>query len=343
MIEYPINVLGSGAVLLGQEVVCDGFHSARPIRVQTDVHDNHMGDFNTSKGFQNLYMSEETHGLLVAEFDADLVVRENLYPVAMHTRQRVGDCSITLLPSRQMLGAVQVLVELSNGLRIGYSGNFHWPLEPRDVLKCDALVVDSTNGSPQSIREYSQQEAETRFLEIVESNLNRGSVHINAHRGTVQRALQLLGRNVNAPILCSERLCKEVAVYQRFVPAIGTVINCRSQDARSAITDRRYIQLYSKGDRFAVERPDGVSITLSAFMTRRDDPVLEYSQRAYGIALSNHADFLGILEYVDATGAKYVVTDNTRNHGVELAQAIGERLGVVAEPSSNFQSREWGA
>jgi putative mRNA 3-end processing factor len=59
---------------------------------------------------------------------------------------------------------------------------------------------------------------------------------------------------------------------------------------------------------------------------KRNDPVLEYSDRAYRVALSNHADFLGTLDYVLATRAKYVVTDNTRGRGVELAQAISERL-----------------
>ena len=77
-------------------------------------------------------------------------------------------------------------------------------------------------------------------------------------------------------------------------------------------------------------------------MARRDEPMMEYSPRAYRVALSNHADFHGTLDYVRATNAKYVVTDNTRTHGVELAEAIGERLGVDARPSSNFQSREWG-
>ena len=155
--------------------------------------------------------------------------------------------------------------------------------------------------------------------------------------------MQLLGVNVNVPILCSETLCREVAVYQQFGSAVGTVTSTRSLDVKFAMAGKRYIRLYSKGDRFPVDLPEGVTITLSAFMARRDDPVLEYSPRAYRVALSNHADFLGILEYIRATGAKYVVTDNTRIHGVELAQAIRDRLGIHARPSSNFHSHEWGS
>src|SRR5580692_8082815 len=111
-----------------------------------------------------------------------------------------------------MLGSVQVLVETADGARLGYSGDFHWPLEPEDVIQCDALVVDSTYGSPRSVRKYSQEQAESCLLELVYAKVKTGPVHIYSHRGTIQRALQLIGGNVAAPIVCSEHLCKEVSV-----------------------------------------------------------------------------------------------------------------------------------
>ena len=39
-------------------------------------------------------------------------------------------------------------------------------------------------------------------------------------------------------------------------------------------------------------------------MNKTNDPVIEYSERGYSVALSNHADFTGTLDYVAATGAK---------------------------------------
>ena len=72
-------------------------------------------------------------------------------------------------------------------------------------------------------------------------------------------------------------------------------------------------------------------------------PVLEYSSGSYAVALSNHADFHGTLEYIQATGAQYVVTDNTRGvNGYRLALEIQNRLGLAARPSSNFMSPVWG-
>ena len=71
--------------------------------------------------------------------------------------------------------------------------------------------------------------------------------------------------------------------------------------------------------------------------------IVEYSERAYGVAMSNHADFEGTLDYVRATKARFVVTDNTRKgKGYELAEAIKQRLGIEARPSSGIETREWG-
>lgn len=340
-IAFSLDVLGSGAVILGDEVVCDGFHRTRPYRVQTHVHDDHMLDFDTSKGFQDLLMSQETYDLLLAQFNADLLVRENLHPLRYGQTFKVGSCHVSLLPSDHMLGSAQVAVELASGFRLGYSGDFQWPMhQPMEV---EALVVDSTYGSPESIRRYTQADAESRFIEIIHASLMRGSVHVQAHRGTIQRAVQLLGSEVSAPLICSKRLMDEIVVYQRFGSCVTSVFPIGGNEATSAIAEGRYVHLYSKGDKCPDPLPEGTRITLSAYMARPDNPVLEYSERSYRVALSNHADFLGTLEYIQATHAKYVITDNTRGRGIELAGAINHRLGVSARPSSNSWSREWGA
>ena len=131
-------------------------------------------------------------------------------------------------------------------------------------------------------------------------------------------------------------------MYQRFGCAVGNLMLASSPEGQEVVKGTRYIRLYSKGDRVPVELEEGAKIVLSAFMNKTSDPVIEYSDRGYSVALSNHADFNGTLEYILATGARDVVTDNTRGHGVELALAIKRRLGINARPSSNLESHEWG-
>ena len=152
----------------------------------------------------------------------------------------------------------------------------------------------------------------------------------------------MLNGAVQVPILASPRLCKEVAVYRNYGCTIGDLIVATSAEAGEIRRTKNYIQVYSKGDREPVDLVEGAKIVLSAYMNKTNDPVIEYSERGYSVALSNHADFNGTLEYVKATGAKLVVTDNSRGRGVELAYAIRHRLGIDARPSTNFESRSWG-
>ena len=333
MTNLRCDILSNGAVCLGSKVVCDGFKEGYPFRVQTHIHDDHMGNFNKSKGFQDLLMTPGTYDLLVAEYNEDLPYRDNFIWIPIDEKYNLEDnSSLSLLPSNHMLGGCQVLLELFNGLRIGYSSDFGWPL--RKIIQVDELVVDSTYGNPQSIRRYTQSEAEDCLLTLVSQCLRRGPVHIKAHRGTIERVLHVIGGNVNVPILATQRLIQEIKVYQNYGFAIANLNNIESENGQHAMRQRSYIRLYSKGDGFGNEPTDQTSITCSAYrLASATSPLLKYSDKSYQIALSNHADFIETLAYIEATGAKRVVTDNTRGHGLDLAIAINNRLrGVYAEP-----------
>ena len=289
-------------------------------------------------------MSPETYELIVAERNADLEYRSNLYRLRRGEQRVLGDGSrLVLLPSNHMLGACQVALELPDGRRLGYSGDFGWPLER--VIEVDELVVDSTYGSPRSVRKYTQAEAEACLFVLVCERLRRGPVHIKAHRGTMERVLSVLAGGVSGPVLASKRLIREVEVYRRYGLATDALTPLDTPDGEAALRRRSFVRLYSKGDGGFNEPMAGTSIACSAFMSGRgghEDPLTMYSESSYCVALSNHADFEETLAYVRATSAKRVVTDNTRNHGWELALAIRDRIsGVHTAPSTNGPGPRW--
>lgn len=322
---------------MGTNVICDGFVEGYSYRIQTHVHDDHMADFNTSKGRQDIYMSIETFALLNAFLNAEIPYRSNFYQIRRGEEYELSDHSkLTLLPSNHMLGSCQVAIELGDKRRIGYSGDFGWPLG--EVIQVDELVIDSTYGSPNSIRGYTQAQAEESLLELVCERLRHGAVHIYAHRGTVERALHVIEGNVGVSILGSERLLQEVEVYQNYGIILGKLDSINSEEGKYAVKQRSYIRLYSKGDSFGNEPITDTSIKCSAFMSTHssNNPLMKFSEKSFSIALSNHADFNEILKYIEAIGANLVITDNTRNHGIVLANAINEHLrGVYARPSTN--------
>lgn len=323
---------------MGPNLVCDGYSEHARYRVQTHIHQDHMRGFNRSKGAHDIFLTCETFELLVAEQNADLPFRENFIRIERNSPQNLEDGSrLTLVSANHMLGACQVLLELPHGIRVGYSGDFGWPVQ--EVIQVDQLVIDSTYGNPRSVRGYTQDQAEQCLLEIVTERLRYGSVHVKAHPGTIERVLDILGGNIEVPIVATERLLAQIAVYQQYGFGVGEVYSINSDDGKVAMSQRSYVRLYSRGESLQNELIEGSTVRCSAYMMDYDYPIRTYSERACQIALSNHADFRQTLEYVQATGAKFVITDNTRNYGINLAEAINSYLvGVRAIPSSNRQA-----
>ncbi len=341
MMQSLVDVSANGGIALGGKVVCDGFLANAPVRVQTHIHADHMSDFESSKGFQTILMSEPTKELLVVELDAELSYRSNVIAIPTGQSYEIEGCRIELVPSGHMLGSTQVGVTLHDGSRVAYSGDFNWPLN--NVIRTDVLVVDSTYGSPDRARQYSQSEVNDRLIDLVLRRLRQGPVHIKAHRGTLERALELLDGATQAPIIATRKLCKEVDVYRRFGYQIRPVLDIDSEDARHFLTEGQYLRLYGigEGDLFGLD--EGTAINLSAFMASTTDPVLELSPKAFRVAMTCHADFEGTLRYIEATRAQLVITDNYRGgHAVDLANAVRSQLGIDAAPSQLQPGRYWG-
>lgn len=339
--SLPIDVTGRGAVLLGDKLTCDGFVHGAPYRIQTHIHEDHMGEFETSKGLQDIFMSEPTRDLLIAELGFDLEYRSNIVPIPSKLTQHIGGMEVELLSNGHMLGSVQTAVTLPDGTRVGYSGDFQWPLE--DVIQVEALVVDSTYGNPYSHKAYSQDELHHRLLELVLRKIKEGPIFLKAHRGVLQHALELLDDSLFVPVVATPRVLREVEVYRRYGYNIGSLLDATSAEGRDALKTDRYIRLYSKGDGSPADPTLGTIITLNSCLPDYHEPVFEFSERSYRVAISGHADFQGTLEYVRATGATYVVTDNSRGgDAFELATALRTQLGIMARASTREVSQLWG-
>lgn len=334
------RVTSHGAVVLSPDVVCDGFLASAKVRVQSHVHDDHMSGFERSK-IQTILCSYGTRELLIAEFNADLQYRANLIAAAVEEELAVEGVTIELHDAFHMLGSVQTVVTHADGYRTGYSGDFSWPLE--HPMQVDELVVDSTYGSPNSVRGYSQEQAEHRFIEIALEKAKLGPLLVHGHRGTLQRAVALLDGATHLPMLASARQLKESNVYLRAGLVQAPLLDERSPEGREALRSGRYIRFLGKGDYRFEPKPGQYKILLSAYMAPKSDPVLVHSDISCRVAISNHADFAQTLEYIQATGASLVRTDNCRGgHGVELAREVETRLGIRALPADPDHDRRWG-
>jgi putative mRNA 3-end processing factor len=343
-----VNVTSSGAILLGDSVCCDGFHHNYKVRVQTHFHHDHMTSFDSSKGMQDIYMSEPTFALLISRYNADLPYRkgENIFTVSVPGQTKLENYSLEFYDSRHMLGAVQVAIQLENGYRLGYSGDFSWPLEPNQVMKVDELVVDATYGSPNAINYHPLEEIKERFWNLAKKHMSNSPIEIRAHGGTLQHTLSCLDNLNNWPIITEkEYLKREICVYQNFGYPISRQIyssECEHDLVREIMNDKKFIRVASFNDL------PGTNLRYPTFiitaMYRHDhDSVTEINPNLYTIPISDHADFNGTLAFVKSTGAKKVVCDNYRSeYAKDLAFALKSRLGLEAIASDNKPCFAWG-
>lgn len=343
--ERLADVTGTGCVLLGTRLACDGFFSDAGIRVQTHVHSDHMRGFATSKMHQTICASNGTYELLVIQQDADLEYRSNLKALAFGEPYAWDTGELVLRPSGHMLGAAQVEVRLIDGPTLGYSGDFYWPCE--DVIQVDTLVVDSTCGAPRLRMPYTEQEVNERVVSLVLEGLALGPVLLHAHQGTLHRALDSIDMQVSVPVVADALCCGEIKLHSQYGYSMPVVYPVDGEEGRQILAQGRYLRVRTSRGRRVEDVPDNMtSIILSAHSNVQYDPVLQYGDRSYRVGLSSHADFDGTLAYVEATGATHVVTDaypGRGGHAAELAEEISRLLGIRAEPSSCRYSRAWGS
>ena len=342
-----VDVVGSGAVLLGPAVSCDGFHAERDVRVQSHIHLDHMSDFTTSLT-GDVLMTEPTRLLLQAQYPS-LEFCQQVHTMGPDQTWENDSVSIELVSSNHMLGAVQTKVTMDDGVSLGYSGDFGWPL--KRIIQVDALVMDATYGNPASKRHYTQQMAQEALCELVVAKLREGPIHLMGDSGPLDRALNLLMMEdiiAETPIVGSPRHAWSFDVHRRYGIHLPEVLLEGSAEASAVVRDQNqsFVRLWSlHSQQINDGLYPGSLIKLTKFQTLKE-PIEEIFDKYFVVGLSNHADFEETMEYVSQSGAQYVVTDNVRcssgDRGQELANIIEAELGIEARCSTNQKSRAWG-
>lgn len=337
---HNVDVAYNRAVRLGSKVTCDGFDIDRPIRVQTHWHNDHMDGFGPSKRGE-LVMSRGTADLL-KDKHPDLEIRANVHVPELGEPHEVNGTRIKLESSSHCLGAVQVAVELASGKWVGYSGDFSYPIDK--VIRVDELVVDATYGDPATNRTYSQVEAEDALSEHVHLALREGPIQIFAQGGVAERALAVLYEVIgDVPVVAGKRMCHAAEIYRMASYPLPRVYHAESEEGLSIIRDSLYLRLWGHGQSMPNDSLPGTAFRLTKFAA--EEAIKQEGDRLYRVGLSNHAGFDGTMEYVERTGAKFVLTDGSRSSSQKakaLAAAITRELDVDALAATPQRTHQYG-
>jgi putative mRNA 3-end processing factor len=320
-----------GAVLLGDSVACDAFYADRPLRVVTHAHADHLVGLRRSlKSCEKVLMTKATRDL-VRVVNGSLPLDDGAVELLDYGEPfEYGGERVTLVKADHILGAAQVLVEDSKGRRVGYTGDFRVDgTEP--LLDCDTLVLEATYGSPWFKRAFKVDVREL-LVSMVEKNLRRGTVYIFGYYGKLQEVMQILRRaDVCVPFVMPERVFHVSKVCEAHGMELGGLTLSTEKEGKDLLDeDLPCVAFYHMNTRSKVGLNNS-RICVSGWEFR--SPCRQIGEREHLVALSDHSDFCGLLEYVRRSRPKRVVTDNYRvSHGVTLAKEISRRLGIPAVP-----------
>ena len=316
-----------GAVLLGNSVACDAHDDRRPLRVVTHAHADHLAGLRTSvKRCEKVLMTKATRDLIQIIEGPDALAGGNVKTMEYGKATRFGDERITLAFADHIVGAAQVLVEEENGKRVVYTGDFK--LDGTPVLECDTLVVEATYGDPACRRSFGVDVNEL-LVSMVERQLKDGTVFVFGYHGKLQEAMQILtDADVTVPFVMPERVFNMAKVCERHGMRVGCLTLSTQDEAREMLKGNLpCVAFYHMNSRGMVGL-DASRISLSGWEFH--SACRQISHREHVLALSDHSDFDGLIEYVRRSKPKRVITDNFRSNGESLAREINKRLGIRA-------------
>lgn len=331
-------VTKSGAVLLGDSVACDAFDGSRPLRIVTHAHADHLGGLRRSlKCCEKVLMTEATRDLAETLNDSLKLRSAPIETVEYGKVVKYGDEKITLVKADHILGAAQVMVEDAGGIRIAYTGDFR--LDGTPVVECDVLVVEATYGSPSCRRSFDVDVREL-LVSMIEKRLRGGTVYVFGYHGKLQEVMQILrDADVSVPFVMPERVYQVSKVCENHGMRIGGLSLSTDKEGHELLDGNLpCVAFYHMNTRSYVGLRNA-RICVSGWEFH--SPCRQIGDREHLVALSDHSDFDGLIEYVRRSKAKQVITDNYRvRHGAVLAGEISRRLGVsaVALPRSNGQT-----
>jgi putative mRNA 3-end processing factor len=327
-----------GAILLGNSVACDAYHENRPLRVVTHAHADHTGGLRWSlRECQKVIMTEATRDLIDI-LEGPLGPRlESIETLAYEKPLRFDGEQVTLFKANHILGAAQVLVESEESGRVVWTGDFK--LDGTPVLDCDTLVVESTYGSPMCRRSFDVDVREL-LVHMVEERLRHGVVYVFGYHGKLQEVMQILhDADVTVPFVMPEKVYHVSKVCERHGMRLGCLTLSTEKEAKALLEENLpCVAFYHMNSRGKVGLGNE-RICVSGWEFHK--PCRRIGEKEHIIALSDHSDFNGLIEYVRQAKPKRVITDNhAGGHGETLAKEIKLRLGIpaVAMPCKSYQA-----
>jgi Cft2 family RNA processing exonuclease len=234
--------------------------------------------------------------------------------------------TLTLFSAGHVLGSAQLLIEGERG-RFVYTGDFKLreslTVEPPEVKRCDVLLMECTFGRPQYVFP-AHEEIAAEMVAFAQQTLGAGALPLffAYSLGKAQEAMALLGR-AGLPLTVHPAVANMAQVYE----------TCGIALPPYAIYDSHFftgesVLIWPPGGRALPRRVRNKHVRTAVLTGWSIDRNVGYrygADRAF--ALSDHADYPALLEYIERAQPQKVLL----NHGWRDFTYRLRALGIDAE------------
>ncbi len=335
----------NSAIRLGQYVVADGLDRKKEslVRIQSHTHTDHLSNWKHHiKPDRKFVLSEASKEILMLE-ERHIKRRANIFtpkngqvlPLSIEDT----NLNIKLYDAKHMIGSVQCTVEYSNGDLFGYSGDIGEDVD--QIIKADYLVLDTayTRFQQGENRTWTRLDAFKKFLEIIEERTKFGPIHIYARTGMLQEAVQYIERfsELNFKYVASKTVIELCNLFRSRGQTLPDQIEDISLFEKSDLSNLIYLRPYeSKGN----ETLHSTVIDISNFSAPNKTPekIISKSDESLSvqICISNHVHGNLLKNYIEATEAKFIITDSSRSSfekAINLSNEIKNNLNIDSMPA----------
>jgi len=315
-----VEVEGSESTLILDPTAYNPSHEHALI---THAHSDH------SKGlyhpFSVKYSTTET--LRLAEVYRN-TRRDGWRPVRYGDKLRLEEFEVKVHNAGHVLGSAYYEVISEDGETLVYTGDLNTvetlTTKAAEPTPCDVLVIDSTFGSPSFIfpsREDLSVEVSKWSIDSIRDG--RIPVFQTDSIGNSQEIISILNVMTNIPVVTHPRISEVNEVYERSGHRLE-YIDLRSTEASELLSKGACVLVLPKRSKV----PRGVEANLAL----ASGWALHLRDGRKPIPLSDHADFIGLLEFIEECKPKLVLTFHGGRNGRLLAEYVKKRLCVKARP-----------
>ena len=323
------SVTQKGAILLGKHLTCDAHDETRPLRIVSHAHADHMMGLDQSlRKCEKILMTPATKDLIDVLRGPLLLMSGYVEALGYEKPFRYKDERITFFKADHILGAAQTLVEDAEGTRIVYTGDFR--IDETPILEADVLVIEATYGDPSCKRQFTA-DVRSQLVSLVEKGLKQGPVYVFGYHGKLQEIMQILHEAaIKAPFVTSEKVFHVSKVCEKHGMNLGRLMLPSEEETWQLLREGAPCVAFYHMNTSGKIGQESFRIIVSGW--EFNTPIRQTGSNQYIVALSDHSDYDGLMEYVRQSKPQQVITDSYRvGHAEILAKQIREQLGLSAE------------